>query len=139
MRALPALLLASALVLASGCAAPERGEPDQSMADEWTLDPRSFYLPAFEADGPMHARATVRVLSGGPIDAFLASGAECSEYPTGTFEPLGRILSSTNGSVEADLPSGRACLVLDNHDAPPGTSPGNGTVRVSYRIELWRR
>lgn len=138
MRRVLALLAASAFVL-SGCAGRDLGEPDESIADEWTLEPMSFYQPTFESPAPARVRVHVTVLSGGPIDAFLASGAECSEYPEGTFEPAGSLRSVTNDSVEADLPAGRSCLVLDNHDAPQGTAPGNGTARVAYRIEVWRR
>jgi hypothetical protein len=137
----PLALLVAAL-LAAGCSGPAdpyAREPDQVSADEWTLEPGSFYLPSFETDGASHVRATVRVLSGEPVDAFLAAGAECNDYPMpAAFTPSATLLSSENGTLEADLPAGRACLALDNHDFPPGTSPGNGTVRVAYRIEVWR-
>jgi hypothetical protein len=81
----------------------------------------------------------VTVLAGEPVDAFLAAGAECSDYPKpSAFAPSAALLSSRNGTLAADLPAGRACLALDNHDFPPGTSAGNETVRVAYRIEVWR-
>jgi hypothetical protein len=134
----PFPLLVSLTLLVPGCAGdPYAREPDQSAADEWTLEPNSFYLPSFEPRGKAHVRAHVSVLEGGPVDAFLASGQACFDYPTDLFRPAAMLASVTNGTMEADLPAGRACLVLDNHDFAPGTSPGNGTARVSYRIEVW--
>lgn len=139
MRLAPALTLA---LLLAGCGAPSdpyARAPDQSSADEWTLEPGSFYLPSFDLPEASRVRATVTVLDGEPVDAFLAAGAECGDYPSpGAFTPAAMLLSARNGTLEADLPAGHACLALDNHDFPPGTSPGNGTVRVAYRIEAWR-
>lgn len=136
----PAFPLLALALLLPGCADPYDRAPDQSSADEWTLEPGSFYLPSFDTGGEARVRAHVEVLDGEPVDAFLATGAECEEYPVpGEFTPSATLLSSRNGTLEADLPAGRACLALDNHDFAPGTSPGNGTVRVAYRIEVWRR
>ena len=136
------LSLVLLVVVLAGCGAPAdptEGEPDQVSADEWTLEAGSFYLPTFETGGAARVRATVEVLYGEPVDVFLAGGEECGDYPMpDEFSPAASLLSTTNGTLEADLPAGRACLALDNHDFPPGTSPGNGTVRVAYRIEVWR-
>lgn len=132
------LLVLMAVVL-PGCTDPYAGEPDQVSEHEWTLEPGSFYQPTFETEGPVHVRAHVRVVNGSAVDVFLATGATCADYPTGAFAPAARLLSSTNGSLEADLPAGRHCLVLDNHDAPAGTSPGAEPVTVFYRIETWER
>lgn len=101
------------------------------------MEPGSFYQPTFEARGKAHVRAHVQVLEGEPIDAFLASGSGCLDYPTEDFRPASSALSTVNGTMEMDFDGGRACLILDNHDFPPGTSAGNATARVAYRIEMW--
>lgn len=135
-RRAPLLLLLAILV--AGCAAdPYAREPDQVAADEWTLEPDSFYLPSFSSAKPSHVRAHVTVLAGDAIDVFLAAGAACDAYPFDGFQYAAMLNATVQGTLEADLPAGRACLALDNHDFPPGTSPGNGTVRVGYRIEVW--
>lgn len=135
---LVALLVASTL---AGCAErdPYARSPDEESGDSWTLEPRSYYQPSFERAGPMHVRATISVLQGGPIDVFLAHGDECGEYPNGVFDPAARLLGAAEGTLEADLPAGKSCLVLDNHEAPIGRSPGDATVRVSYLIQVWDR
>lgn len=127
-------------LLLSGCAArdPYAGEPDQAISDQWTLEPGSFYAPTFDVGrGGAHVRANVTVLSGGPIDVFLASGRACMDPSGDAFAPAARLLSTAEGALEAALPEGRACLVLDNHDAPTGTAPGNATATVAYAIRLW--
>lgn len=132
------LLVVALLALLAGCVKePYDRKPDEVSKLEWTLEPGSFYLPTLDVRAKTHVRVHVNVIEGEPIDAFLSHGHDCRNYPTSDLRPVATLLGARNGTLEGDLPAGGGCVILDNHDLPPGTSPGLGTVRVSYRIEMW--
>lgn len=144
METLRALALFAALLLA-GCNAPSATDaytrpPDASHTDTLTLDAQQVSgPPAFGGHVPVHVRVTLRVVSGGPIDAWLATAAGCQQYGARSFAPAARILNATNASMDADLPPGDDCLLLDNTDFAMGEAKSAGSVTVNYTISIWER
>lgn len=137
------LLAPLALLLAAGCAepapapAPFEGEPDDATSHEVTLEPSSFYTAQLDLARPAHVRGTVEVLEGGPIDAWLAAGAECQAFQQGAFSPLAQSLATRNATLEAQVPRGLVCMPFDNDAMEMGEAAPEGPVRVRFSLSVW--
>ncbi|GEM_PF-5101478 len=138
-----ALLVAAALLLA-GCAAPPRdpyaGRAPAGTQTQTLVVPRQqFAHPTFGAPSPVHARVTWN--SSQRIDAWITGDFEhdCAGYGLRTFHPAAAMLNSTGGVLEADLPAGTDCLILDNADFAGGQAPAGPDATVSFTIDVWVR
>lgn len=132
-------LLVLAVVLLAGCASRPARVADESTQLTIDLETDSFYVAPFEVAQPSRAVIEVEALEGGPIDAWLAVGTACDDWLRSSFQPIRTAFSTTNATMEADLPKGRACLPIDNTDVAPGTANSGAPAKVRYSIELFRR
>lgn len=141
MRIAPLLLVVCLLL--SGCA----GAPDPAARETFageteatqTLPPDGFYLPPFGSLVPVRAEVTFEVAPGEAIDVWLATGEMCGKFGYRDFEGVARKLNATSGVLDARLPAGDHCLVLDNAGFAMGEAEPSGLVTVRYRIRLWEQ
>jgi hypothetical protein len=135
-----AAALALALLLA-GCAAadPYARKPDGVQPGTLTLPHEQVAYPTFGAQTPVHARVTWNATQ--RIDVWIAPdyAHACAQYGTRQFAPAAAMLNSTGGVLEADLPNGTDCLVLDNTDFAEGRAPAGPDAVVNFTIEVWAR
>lgn len=139
-RRRPARMRTAALLLVAllaGCGSPTYvGEPDQRASYEQPLATESFFIANLGLSQPSHVRVEVRVVEGGPIDAWLAE--DCRGFAGGELRYLDRAMGVTNATLEGDLGSG-GCVPLDNASGGLGETAPGGAARVNYTISVWRR
>ncbi len=112
------------------------GEPHERASYEQPLAAESFFLASLGLARPSHVRVELRVVEGGPIDAWLAE--ECAGYSGGALRAVDVALGVTAATFEGDVDAG-GCVPLDNASGPPGATSPAGAVRVNYTISVWLR
>lgn len=139
--------LLAALLLA-GCAGPgapavdpyaERA-PEGTDAHEVVVHHQQvFESPPFGTPAtPIHARITWNASHA--LDAWIATGDQCTAYGTRGFAPTAQMLNTTGGVLSADLPAGVShCFIVDNADFALGAAAAGPDANLSYRLDVWRR
>lgn len=136
-----AVLLVVPLLLLAGCseapepAATERPAGQNSETMEIPMD--GFYKPAFGGAVPVRVEVEFTVDEGGPIDVFLATGEACAQFGARGFNASAEAFAAKQGLLEARLPAGDHCLILDNAGFAAGAAKPTGPVTVTYRIRVW--